>query len=295
MGILDCRFVVMADSRGEDEGKNEKIIRRIMDQLIKIYPRPSYIVFPGDLVLGSKKAHRVKEQLEYFKQVINEYFPIEIFLPTVGNHDMGSSEKDNPREKIFAKVFSEFKAHRFLEGYNRTAYYVDIHNTRLIVLNSYHPGEYNQISGRQLKWFEKASYGSKQHKIVFLHSPAYPTGHHIDSSLDEYPEKRDRFWNIVDKNNIDLVFTGHEHNYSRRVIDKSFSTANYQFLRAVTQVVTGGAGGPLADTFEDNRGIIVPPIPVHHYVIVDVCRNDLNVTAVSIDGDIIDRFTILYG
>jgi hypothetical protein len=282
----------MADARGEDEGKNEKIIRRIMDQVINFYPQPNYIIFPGDLIMGSKKPHRIQEQLEYFKGVFKEYLPIELFLPTVGNHDVGSSAEDNTKEKIFAKVFSEFKANNFLEGYNRTAYYIDIGNTRLIVLNTYHADESNQIRGRQLKWFNIVSSESKQYKLVFLHSPAYPTGHHIDSSLDIYPEKRDRFWNVVDKNNIDLVFTGHEHNYSRRIIDSSFSTENYQFKRGVTQIVTGGAGGPLMDTFEDRRGVIVPPISLFHYVIVDVYGDNLNVTAVSLEGDVIDRFII---
>ena len=282
----------MADSRGEDEGKNEKIIKKIMDQVINIYPQPNYIIFPGDLIMGSRKPHRIQEQLEYFKGVFKEYLPIEFFLPTVGNHDVGSGAEDDTKEKIFAKVFSEFKANNFLESYNRTAYYVDIGDTRLIVLNTYHPEESNQISGRQLKWFKKVSSEPKQHKLVFLHSPAYPTGHHLDSSLDEYPEKRDRFWDIIDKNNIDLVLTGHEHNYSRRIIDASFSTANYQFVRAVTQIVTGGAGGPLMDIFEDRQGVIVPPIPVFHYVIVDIYKDNLSVMAVSLEGQIIDQFII---
>lgn len=282
----------MADSRSEDEGKNEKIIRQIMAQLVQIYPPPNYIVFQGDLIMGSKKPKRVKEQLEYFKEVIKEYFSIEIFLPTVGNHDVSSIAKDITKEKIFAEVFSEFKADDFLDEYNRTAYYVDISNTRLIVLNSYHPGESKQISGQQFEWFEKVSSEPRQHKIVFLHSPAYPTGHHIDSSLNIYPEKRDQFWNVIDKNNVNLVFTGHEHNYSRRLIDASFSTANYQFVRAVNQIVTGGAGGPLSNAYEDKQGVIVPPIPVFHYVLVDVYGEHLNVAAVSLEGNAIDNFTI---
>ena len=282
----------MADSRGEDEGKNEKIIRKIMDQVVTIYPQPNYIIFPGDLVMGSRKPRRVQEQLEYFKGVFKDYLPIEFFLPTVGNHDAGCTGDDDTNEKIFAKVFSEFKANDFLEGYNRTAYYLDIGNTRLIILNTYHPYECNQINGRQLKWFKKVSSEPKQHKLVFLHTPAYPTGHHIDSSLDEYPEKRDRFWNVIDKNNIDMVFSGHEHNYSRRIIDASFSTANYHFTRGVTQIITGGAGGPLMGAFEAKRGVIVPPIAVFHYVIVDAYTDFLNVAAVSVDGEAIDNFTI---
>lgn len=290
--LANCRFIVMADSRGEDEGKNEKIFINLLDKIVEISPQPNYIFFLGDLVLESRSPKRLKARLEYFREVFKNYYSIEILLPTIGNHDVSSIVEDNTREKIFAKVFSEFRANQFLEGYNRTAYCVDIYNVRLIVLNSFHTGESNQITGRQLEWFKKVSSEPMQRKMVLLHSPAYPTGHHIDSSLDVYPKKRDQFWDIIDKNNVDLVFTGHEHNYSRRLIDKSFSTADFKFERAINQIVTGGAGGPLKGTFKDSQGVIVPPVPVHHYVIVDVYEDKLNVMAVSLAGDVIDQFTV---
>ncbi len=282
----------MADSRGKDEGINEEIFRNILEEIVELSPQPNYIIFPGDLVSGSRKPEKLRAQLQKFKAVFSDYFPIEILLPTVGNHEVSSEPEDDSREKIFAEVFPEFKADEFLMGYNRTVYYVDIGNVRLIVLNSYHPGASNQITGDQLQWFKKVSRGMQQHKLVFVHSPAFPTGHHIESALNRFPEQRDRFWNVVDKNGVDLLFAGHEHNYSRRLIDSSFSTEEYKYIREVNQVITGGAGAPLRDVFEDDKGIIVPPKPVYHYVIVDVHGNNLKITAVSLGGDIIDKFTI---
>jgi 3',5'-cyclic-AMP phosphodiesterase len=290
--LPDYRFVVMADSRGKDDGINEEILRSILDEIIDMYPQPNYIVFPGDLVSGSRKPNKLRNQLEKFKEVFTDYYPIEKLLPTVGNHEVGSNAEDDTREKIFSKVFSEFKASEFLQGYNRTAYYQDVGNVRLIILNSYHPGESNQITGRQLQWFERISREPKQHKLVFLHSPAFPTGHHIESALNAFPLERDRFWSIVDSNYIDMVFAGHEHNYSRRIIDDSFSTEDYQFKRAVNQVVTGGAGAPLRNVFEDSKGIVIPPTAVYHYVVVDVYGDKLYVHAVALSGEILDKFIV---
>ncbi|WP_346886194.1 metallophosphoesterase family protein [Clostridium sp. UBA4395] len=288
----DYRFIVMADSRGKEGGINEEVFRNILEEIIDLYPQPDYIIFPGDLVSGSRKDNKLIGQLQKFKDVFSDYYPIEILLPTVGNHEVSSEPEDDSREKIFAEVFSEFQADEFLEGYNRTAYYVDIGNIRLIVLNSFHPGESNQIKGRQIQWFERVSSEPGMRKLVFVHSPAFPTGHHIESALNRFPEQRDKFWSIVDKNNIDLFFAGHEHNYSRRVIDSSFSTDEYTFERAINQIVTGGAGAPLRDVFEDNIGIVVPPTPVYHYVIVDVYGDNLTITAISLEGHIIDEFNI---
>lgn len=149
--LPDYRFIVMADSRGNDEGINEEIFRNILGEIIDIYPQLDYIIFPGDLVSGSRKPENLRAQLQKFKDVFSDYYPIEILLPTVGNHEVSSEPEDDTREKIFAEVFSEFKADEFLEGYNRTAFYVDIGNIRLIVLNSYHPGESNEITGQQFE------------------------------------------------------------------------------------------------------------------------------------------------
>lgn len=290
--IPDHRFIVMADSRGKDDGINEEIFRNILDEILDVYPQIDYIIFPGDLVSGSRNLEKLRGQLEKFKSVFMDYYSIEKLLPTVGNHEVSSNAEDDSRERIFAEVFSEFSADEFLDGYNRTVYYVDIGDVRLIVLNSYRPNESNQITGEQLEWFKRVVSENRKYKLVFLHSPAYPTGHHIESALSAFPEERDRFWSIVDENDVDLVFAGHEHNYSRRIIDESFSTDKYQFTRAINQIVTGGAGAPLRDNYEDDRGIVIPPIAVYHYVIVDVYGDKLKVTAVSLDGDIIDRFVI---
>lgn len=192
--------------------------------------------------------------------MFSEYFPIEILLPTVVNNEVSSNPSDDSREKIFAEIYSEFKADEFLDKHNRTVFYLDVGNVRLIVLNSYHPFESNEITGEQFEWFKKVSGETQKRKLVFVHSPAYPTGHHIESSLSRFPDQRDRFWNVIDKNSVDLLFAGHEHNYSRRLVDSSFSTEKYKFTRKVNQVVTGGAGAPLRDAYEDNRGIVVPPI-----------------------------------
>lgn len=290
--LPDYRFIVMADSRGKDQGINEEILRNIFEEIVDIYPQPNYIIFPGDLVSGSRKPEKLRAQLQNFKDVFLDYYSIETLLPTVGNHEVSSDAQDDTREKIFAEVFSEFKATEFLEGYNRTAYYVDIGNIRLIVLNSYHPGESNQITDRQFRWFENVSAETQARKLVFVHSPAFPTGHHIESALNKFPWERDRFWNSIDKNGIDLFFAGHEHNYSRRLIDSSFSTEDFIFQREINHIVTGGAGAPLRDAFVDNRGIIIPPTPVYHYVIVDVYGTSIQVAAVALDGNIIDEFTI---
>ncbi len=80
---------------------------------------------------------------------------------------------------------------------------------------------------------------------------------------------RDAFWKIIDKCNIDIVFSSHEHNYSRRIIDDSFSNWNSRYERKVNHVITGG-GEKLIDKYKGKQGIVVALIAVYYYLVVDI-------------------------
>ena len=122
-----------------------------------------------------------------------------------------------------------------------------------------------------------------KNKIVIVHSPSFPTGAHLGHCLDMYPECRDSFWNIIDKCNVNLVFSSHEHNYSRRLIYNK---------NKIYQVITGGGGEKLKDKYKDKKGVIVSPIAVYHFVIVDIESDCIRVSAISTKGKKLDEFTI---
>lgn len=287
-----CRFVVFSDARGSGKvAINQEVLDRILREIKKLNPQPKFIIIPGDLVKGSSKLKSLKAQLTTFKELFAAHYPLEMLLPTVGNHEVGS-KPDMSRERLFGEMFTDFKTDGQLAGYNRTVYYVDYGKIRFILLNSCHYKENQQITGQQFAWFKEVAEDPIEHKFVFLHAPPYPTGAHLGSSLDVYPEERDRFWSIIDQNNIKIVFTGHEHHYSRRIIDQTFSTEEYQFTKAINQVVTGSAGAPLNDTFKDHRGVVVPPIPEYHYMVIDVYNNSIRAQAISIEGRVLDQFVL---
>ncbi|MDP4088911.1 MAG: metallophosphoesterase [Bacillota bacterium] len=289
------RLVVMSDSQGYDNGINETALRKLLDTVKSLEPQPRYIVFTGDLVTGSKLNTTLQSQLENFKRVFSSYFPAERLLSAAGNHDLGRRAEDDCREIMFSKVFSEHAGDDFLNGYNRTVYYLDIGGTRLILLNSYHYDECNEISGEQLEWFEKVVSKPAHHKIVFVHSPPFPTGAHVNKPLNKYPYEQYNFWSIIDRNDVSLIICGHEHNYSRRLIDEKFNRGCFKFSRGIYQIITGGAGGKLSDSFRDSKNVIVPPKPVNHFVVLDISNIGITVTAISIDGAVIDSFELKKG
>lgn len=293
-GGVGLRFVVFGDSKGNKNGVNEKVLNKILKQIKKLSPSADYIVHLGDMTAGSDELIKLRGMLWNFKNKFIDMGIGSIILPVFGNHEEGENPKNTASEAVFGEVFENFPADCELEGYNRTVYFKDVDNVRLIALNSCHFQEENRISGKQLKWLENSLTVNRHFKIVFVHIPPYPTGAHYGTSMDLYPEIRDEFWSIIDENNVDIVFSGHEHNYSRRVINEGLSTERYKYKNRIYQIISGGGGEKLRDKYRSNAGVVVPPIAKNHFVVADILNEKLTLAAYDIIGNIIDKFELIH-
>ena len=283
------RFVIWGDSKGKDNGINKKVLNSLMKIVSKLNPKPEFMVMVGDTVKGSLDEKIFIKQLVDLKNIINNYTPGITLLPVVGNHEVNISPKDDRYEKILSQFYKDFNPLSALNSYNNTVYCKDFKNIRIIILNSHHPNEIHKISQRQLSWLENITYDCNKIKLLFVHSPAFPTGAHLGHCLDMYPRDRDKFWNIIEECNVNMVFSGHEHNYSRRFIKN-----NYNSNSGIMQVITGGAGEKLKNQYKSKEGIIVPPIPVFHFLLADVTYDCIKFSAITTKGKLIDSFNLYY-
>lgn len=286
------RFIVFSDSKGKQNGINEKILKTIMNETCKLNPKPQFVVMCGDTVAGSSKEEILAVQLKNLRNLLEKYHPNKPLIPVVGNHEVNIEPTDDRFEKIFSQVYSDLIPSNSLQGYNKTVYYMDFGDTRLIVLNAFHCGSIHRINKEQINWFEEKASEYKKNKLVFVHSPAFPTGAHLGHCLDLYPEDRDAFWKVVDKCGVDIVFCGHEHNYSRRIIDRSFNKDKSYYRRSIYQIITGGGGEKLRDKYKSKEGIVIAPIDVYHFIVVDIEIDCIKVSAISSKGKKIDEFKI---
>jgi 3',5'-cyclic-AMP phosphodiesterase len=281
---MSVRFVIFGDTKGKDKGINTKVLERIMSSIRKLDLKPDFFVVLGDTVAGSEDLTVHKRQLEGFKGFVNSYFPRTLILPVIGNHEVNNLPVDDIFERLVKDVYINFRQHGSLENYNNTAFHMDLSYCRCIVLNCYHKGEIRKITNEQLEWFKKISSIDKKFKIVFLHCPPFPTGAHLGTCLDEFTESRDEFFNIACNNKIDIIFAGHEHNYSRTIIDSG--------RNKLYQVVSGGGGEKLRDSFKCKNKVIVPPKALYHFIVGEMDHESIKLKAVSIEGKIIDDFEI---
>lgn len=280
---MKMRFIILGDSKGKQNGINEKILIKLLKEACKLSPNPECIVLCGDNVAGSSMEEVLAFQLQCLRNLIGKYYYGKVLIPVVGNHEVNNEPKDDRYERIFSRIYGDMIPNTYLDGYNRTVFYVDYEDIRFIILNAFHFEEINRIVKKQLLWFEEVASTDVKNKIVFVHSPAFPTGAHLGHCLDLYPEDRDAFWKIVQDCNIDIVFSGHEHNYSRRKIE---------YKKDIYQVITGGCGEKLKDKFKDKKDVIIAPIAKYHFVIVDVVSNSIRISSISSEGKLLDKFKI---
>jgi Predicted phosphohydrolases len=280
---MKMRFIILSDSKGKENGINKKILIKLLKKTSKLTPEPNLIVLCGDNVAGSNEEEVLADQLQSLRSLIEKYYYGKPLIPVIGNHEVNNEPIDDRYERTFNRIYNDMLPDTYLDGYNKTVFYADYEDTRFIVLNAFHFEEKHRIVKKQLLWFEEVASANIKNKIVFVHSPAFPTGAHFSHCLDSYPKDRDAFWNIVQNCNIDIVFSGHEHNYSRRKIE---------YKKGIYQVITGGSGEKLRDKFKDKKGVIIGPIAEYHFVMVDVDSEDIKVSAISSEGRLLDKFKI---
>lgn len=254
-----------------------------MHKTIQITPTADFIVILGDSVAGGNNSNALLSQLNDFRNIVASYYETKPLIPVLGNHEVNINPTDDTFEKLFSKCYADLNVTDYLDEYNKTVYYIDFDNYRLIFLNSFHYNEIHKITNNQLKWFENICKQSNKNKLLFLHSTAFPTGAHLGHCLDLYPKCRDDFWSIVDKYEIKLVFSSHEHNYSRRVVSGK---------NDIYQIISGGAGEKLRNKYNSKNGVIIPPIAVYHFVVIDLLPNTIEVSAIDLKGKILDEFII---
>jgi 3',5'-cyclic AMP phosphodiesterase CpdA len=128
----------------------------------------------------------------------------------------------------------------------------------------------------QTTWLERTlSETTQPWRIVLVHHPPYSAGYQGSSH-----DVRDRFGPLFERYGVQLVLSGHDHDYQRS-----------RPIGGVTYVVSGGA----SETRRTGRASFTAfSASWHHFVTVDVFADRLVVRAVNQDVRIFDEATILH-
>jgi predicted phosphodiesterase len=188
-------------------------------------------VGPGDFMVSPGDVLPAADTRWTIDQILGEDY---LWFPMPGNHDFGSSDYAFLRDYDYDPngLAEPNIVHWGPESCPRTTYSFDYQNTHFVALNVYCTADSpwgidGSITDTLYQWLkEDLEATDKELIFVFGHEPAFPqadektglTRHYLES-LDEYPQARDRFWQLLKDEGVTAYICGHTHNYSAVRID----------------------------------------------------------------------------
>lgn len=222
--------------------------------------KPQYLFHIGDAVQSVRPE---SWQTDFFDVLHNFQLDNRPLVHVQGNHDDEQAHL-NKKDFYFAKEkpWSAFS----------------LGETRIILLNS------NINSDEQLEWLDqeltsKHTYMAK-FRIVLVHIPPY-IEYWDPKTWAEGESKwgwfvRDRWLPLMKKYRVDMIISGHQHNYERGEDDGVFLA------------VVGGAGGELETVQVKKWNVYQVVRNEYHYVLMDIYPQTIIWRAYNIDGVEID-------
>lgn len=149
------------------------------------------------------------------------------WYPVAGNH-----EAETAADMDWLRSYDYGLVNPGPSGCPTTTYSFDCQDTHFVMLNEYCDTSGDTVTDGDVTdhlydWLvDDLNTTTKEHIFVFGHEPAYPQPdadngrvRHVGYSLDQYPEHRDRFWNLLKQRSVTAYICGHTHNYSAVRID----------------------------------------------------------------------------
>ena len=245
-------FLAYGDSRTQ-EGIHQQLIELMWEEVQLADAR--FVINTGDIVTHGSPWHEWQD--EFFAPTL----PLMGFVPffvSLGNHELNHES---------------YYDHLALPG-NESWYafsYADVDFFALNTNTKFIPGS------EQHDWFLEALEASEARwKVVFFHHPPYsctPTRKPGDKRV------RRHLIPLLEEHDVDLVLVGHDHLYGR-------STD----VNGVRYVITGGGGAWTYPARPDAVNEVC--VRQYHYCRLDVTPESIELVAIDIDGEEIDRFRL---
>jgi len=264
------RFVVLGDTRTSGL-KPPEITYTIVERATQAEPEITLAV--GDMIFALDTQPEVRQQWRFWRQAVAPLQPSQAdsepwLLVTPGNHDVQGHDWATD---LLVEAFPELPTNG-PAGFARRTYAVDYRGVRFISLDSESRDEVHLLNDAQLVWLERQLRDNpNRYTIVFSHDPAYPVGPHLGSSLDVYPQARDRLWRLLRDYKATAYIAGHEHLY------------NHQQIDGVHQIIAGTSGSYVYGGYGGE---------FYHYVVGEVGANELAFVVYDEQGAERDRFAV---
>jgi hypothetical protein len=244
-GKEPLRFVALGDS-GTGGAAQLAIAQRISAVTFDL------MLFLGDIAYEDGSPRQLQSNFFAIYRDFLRYVPV---YPTIGNH-----ERQTRLGRPYFEAFVLPEPERY--------YSFDWGDVHFVAIDT------TQRDARQLVWLEHDLATNKlPWVIVYGHHPMY-----TNSLRGPQLWIRRAFSNIFTRHHVDLVLTGHEHQYERFRVG------------GVNYVVSGGGGGQLTRFF--GGSLALKQATVHHFLSFEVTAKALVMKAIDISGHEIETLRL---
>jgi hypothetical protein len=267
-------FIYLGDVQNDIKSLGSRALR----QAYSHFPDADFMLFASDIVSTSNEA--------YWREFFYAGGWIFGMMPSVvtpGNHEFDKAENES---RTFSKHWNQIY---LMPGnspdkkyYNRN-YYLDYQGVRFISLDSPSLGNYPEDSTLVIEWLEKTlAENPNQWTIVFTHYPIYSCSQGRNN--ERY---RNAIQPLLEKYEVDMVLTGHDHTYCR-----GFNIENVKVKGKNAPLYVVSVSGPkmygLNTSFWSDR--VASMTQLYQHISVD--SNLLEYKSFTVTGDLYDHFTI---
>ena len=279
-GDGNFQMLLFADSQCE----HYEIWQRTAETAQKFFPDAQLVTVVGDLVDNGEADYQWRAFFNSAEKLLDG----KIFAPVMGNHECYGVDWFNALPAGYLNRFALPENNsKNLGGYFYSFDFGAAHffvlNTQFAELEKFHP---NLQSAQEYFFRRDAANANRPWKIVFMHKDIY------DYARDDFNDIAEKFLPLFDELEIDLVFTGHLHTYRNR--GKIF--ARKKSSRGTTYILCGRAGDqkyvepPSAIDDVTFENLLQEP---ESFIVLDVSAAEINLTARTVDGKILDKERIL--
>ena len=276
------QMIIFSDSQCE----HYEVWQRTADTAHEDFPDAELVVVVGDLVDNGEAAYQWRAWHLAATKILSE----RTFAPVMGNHECYGVDWFNALPTGYLEQFElpdngakNFGGYFYSFDYGATHFF--ILNTQFAELDALNPG----LQSAQEYFFRRdAANVNRPWKIVFMHKDIY------DYAQDKFNDIADKFLELFDELEIDLVFTGHLHTYRNR--GKIF--ARKKSARGTTYILCGRAGDQKYvephSAIDDVAFKNLREEP-ESFIVLDISATEINLLSRTVDGKILDNFTITKG
>jgi hypothetical protein len=268
-------FCALGDSRANVT----TIWKQVADQADK--KKVALSVYNGDVTSSGNSA---SEYDTWFTSA-EAYLANNVIYHALGNHDTPNAAT------FYQNIFELPKAN------NTNLYYATKYgNAIFITLNSESPGDAAQLSWLKTTLADADNDPAITWKVLSFHKPLFNIGDHA-GEMNSY---RSSWWKAFDDYGVDLILTGHDHNYQRSKpinlkVSSSAPVTKYGSGAGEgrCQIICGGAGAPLYPKGDQGDAWATNTFnQTYNYVYLEVKGCKMTITAYKNDGTVLETFNL---